>query len=128
MENIFYFQLVILDIPDSGAYFVFDGDNITKEEIFQFIGQICPQSYFAFSFSAPLKSYPWRTAPTDAPHPLSVCLNIYIYMYTCMYRCICIYVCMCLCIYVCMYVYMLMLCSTRLYAASSGISSGRLRY
>jgi hypothetical protein len=47
-------QLVILDIPDSGAYFVFDGDNITKEEIFQFIGQICPPSYFAFSFSAPL--------------------------------------------------------------------------
>ncbi len=28
---------VILDIPDSGAYYVFDGDNITTENISQFI-------------------------------------------------------------------------------------------
>ncbi|EKX40274.1 hypothetical protein GUITHDRAFT_88850 [Guillardia theta CCMP2712] len=30
-------QLVILDIPDSGAYYVFDGDNITTENISLFI-------------------------------------------------------------------------------------------
>ena len=28
---------VILDIPDSGAYYVFDGDNVTTEEITAFI-------------------------------------------------------------------------------------------
>lgn len=30
-------QLVILDIPDSGAYYLHDGDNITTEEISAFI-------------------------------------------------------------------------------------------
>jgi len=30
-------QMVVLDIPDSGAYYVFDGDNITTENISLFI-------------------------------------------------------------------------------------------
>ena len=30
-------QLVILDIPDSGAYYVFDGDNVNTENISMFI-------------------------------------------------------------------------------------------
>lgn len=30
-------QLVVLDIPDSGAYYVFDGDNIDTENIRLFI-------------------------------------------------------------------------------------------
>lgn len=30
-------QLVILDIPDSGAYYVFDGENITSENVSAFI-------------------------------------------------------------------------------------------
>lgn len=30
-------QLVMLDIPDSGAYYVYDGDNITSEMIKTFI-------------------------------------------------------------------------------------------
>ena len=30
--------MVILDIPDSGAYYVYDGDNIDAEMIRSFIG------------------------------------------------------------------------------------------
>lgn len=30
-------QLVVLDIPDSGAYYVFDGDNIDSDNIRSFI-------------------------------------------------------------------------------------------
>jgi len=38
-------QLVILDIPDSGAYYVYDGDHVDTEMIRTFIGLslcLCP--------------------------------------------------------------------------------------
>lgn len=35
-------QLVMLDIPDSGAYYVFDGDNIDSEMLRSFIGLPSP--------------------------------------------------------------------------------------
>lgn len=39
-------QMVILDIPDSGAYYVYDGDNIDAEMIRTFIGEGLAHAFF----------------------------------------------------------------------------------
>ena len=38
LVRVMHVQMVILDIPDSGAFYVYDGDNITAEMIQTFIG------------------------------------------------------------------------------------------
>ena len=42
-------QMVILDIPDSGAYYVYDGDNIDAEMIRTFIGEGLPHAFFVLA-------------------------------------------------------------------------------